>query len=81
MTSHSATQKQSNVQAQSRHGMTQECASTSTNDQAYVNGLGYLEKGTGKHQSNSVYGTDGLCPCEYAGQWKEPLKVMEWEKL
>lgn len=24
--------------------------------------LGYIEKGTGKHQSNVVYSTDGLAP-------------------
>ena len=58
-----------------------EYANTDTNDQAYVNGLGYIEKGTGKHQSNMVYGTDGLCPSEYAVQYKEPMKVMEWKKL
>ena len=46
-----------------------------------VNGLGYLEKGTGQHQSNMVYGTDGLCPTEYSAQWKEPFKVMEWKRL
>ena len=46
-----------------------------------VNGLGYIEKGTGKHQSNMVYDSNGLMPCEYAVQWKEPTKVVEWKKL
>lgn len=46
-----------------------------------VNTLGYLEKGTGKHQSNMVYGTDGLIPSEYAVQYKDPFKVVECKKL
>ena len=25
--------------------------------------LGYIEKGTGKHQSNTVYGGGGVAPC------------------
>ena len=29
--------------------------------------LGYLEKGTGKHQSNIVYSVNGLSPCMTAG--------------
>ena len=42
-----------------------------------INELGFIERGTGKHQSNIVYGSDGICPCEYAGQYKEPFKVLE----
>lgn len=29
--------------------------------------LGHIEKGTGKHQSNIVYGVNGLSPCVTAG--------------
>ena len=46
-----------------------------------VNGLGFIEKGTGQHQSNMVYGTDGLLPSKYAVQYKEPMKVVECKKL
>lgn len=42
-----------------------------------VDELGYIDNGTGKHQSNAVYSKDGLCPCQYAVQHKEPFKVME----
>ena len=42
-----------------------------------VNALGFLEKGTGKHQSNVVYSAAGLLPSEYAVQWKEPFKIVE----
>jgi DNA-cytosine methyltransferase len=42
-----------------------------------VNELGFIEKGTGQHQSNTVYGTDGICPCEYSVQYKEPFKILE----
>ena len=47
----------------------------------FVNGLGYIEKGTGIHQSNMVYDVNGLSPCEYAVQHKEPIKVVEWKRL
>lgn len=42
-----------------------------------VDELGYIDNGTGKHQSNIVYSADGICPCQYAVQHKEPFKVME----
>ena len=29
--------------------------------------LGFMEKGTGKHMSNSVYGIFGISPCIMAG--------------
>ena len=29
--------------------------------------LSYIEKGTGKHQSNSVFSIEGLSPCIMAG--------------
>ena len=29
--------------------------------------LGFMEKGTGKHMSNTVYGIDGISPCIMAG--------------
>ena len=25
--------------------------------------LGYMDNGTGKHQSNTVYSIEGVCPC------------------
>ena len=25
--------------------------------------LGFMDNGTGKHQSNTVYSVNGLCPC------------------
>lgn len=45
--------------------------------QSEINELGYIERGTGQHQSNTVYGTDGVCPCQYAGQWRESFKIVE----
>ena len=42
-----------------------------------VNELGFIERGTGQHQSNTVYSTDGICPCEYSVQYKEPFKILE----
>ena len=38
--------------------------------------IGYIEKGTGKHQSNVVYSLDGLCPTIPASTGvKEPPKM------
>lgn len=42
-----------------------------------VSELGFIERGTGQHQSNTIYGTDGICPCEYSAQYKEPFKILE----
>lgn len=39
--------------------------------------LGYIEKGTGKHQSNMVYSPYGLVPTVYAVMFKEPFKILE----
>ena len=38
--------------------------------------LGYLENGTGSHQSNQVIDENGLATCLYAGQYKNPLKFI-----
>jgi len=44
---------------------------------SYVKEVGYIEKGTGKHQSNVVYSTDGIARCLQAdGDSKNPLKVV-----
>ena len=42
-----------------------------------VNELGFIEQGTGKHQSNIIYGVNGICPCECSTQHKEPFKILE----
>ena len=42
-----------------------------------INKIGFLEKGTGEHQSNQVFDKEGICPCVYAGVWKEPFKILE----
>jgi len=44
---------------------------------SYVKEVGYIEKGTGKHQSNTVYSTDGIARCLQAdGDSKNPMKVV-----
>ena len=42
-----------------------------------VNALVYMDNGTGKHQSNTVYSQNGVCPCQYSVQHKEPFKILE----
>lgn len=41
-----------------------------------VNEVGFIEKGTGKHQSNTIYSADGISPCLNAVNYKEPIKVV-----
>lgn len=50
---------------------------TINNQYTNMSELGFIDKGTGKHQSNMVYGTDGVCPCQYSVQYKEPFKILE----
>ncbi|MBR2553403.1 MAG: hypothetical protein IKE94_00965 [Aeriscardovia sp.] len=38
--------------------------------------VGYVERGTGKHQSNEVYDPNGLARTLQAGDWKSPLKII-----
>ena len=42
--------------------------------------MGYLEKGTGKHQSNMVYGSKGICPTIAHVDYKEPKKIVVQDK-
>lgn len=44
--------------------------------------LGYIEKGTGKHQSNVVYSTDGLAPtiCASYGIKQPPAMIIVVEQ-
>lgn len=46
-------------------------------NQEFVKSLGYIEKGTGQHQSNTVYDADFISPTLNAVNYKEPLKVIE----
>ena len=41
-----------------------------------VNEIGFIEKGTGKHQSNTIYSENGCSPCLNSVNYKEPLKVL-----
>lgn len=47
------------------------------NGASNINKLGFLERGTGEHQSNQIFGTDGVLPSQYAAQHKEPFKIVE----
>ena len=43
--------------------------------------LGYMNNGTGKHQSNTVYSEKGLCPCisTLINGGTQQIKVMVYE--
>jgi len=46
-----------------------------------IKDLGFLENGTGIHQSNKVISTDGLMVTEYAGQHKNPQKFIDIKEV
>lgn len=45
-----------------------------------VNEVGYMDNGTGQHQSNTVYSSNGVSPCLNSTNYKEPVKVVEYER-
>lgn len=47
---------------------------------AAVKVLGFITGKNGrfeKHQSNTVYDADGVCPTQYAGQYRDPFKIKQ----
>ena len=44
-----------------------------------VNYIGFLDKGTGKHQSNMVYDSLGLGRCLNACDYKSPTAIIDYE--
>ena len=38
--------------------------------------IGYIEKGTGQHQSNTIYDGEKISPCLNASDYKEPIKIL-----
>lgn len=44
-----------------------------------VNSVGFLDKGTGKHQSNTVYDSHGLGRCLNACDYKSPTAIVDYE--
>lgn len=46
--------------------------------------VGYMTGNNGRferHQSNTVYDTDGICPTQYAGQHKDPFRIIEEQSV
>jgi len=43
--------------------------------------LGFMDNGTGQHQSNTVYSTEGICPCisTLKDGGTQQIKVMVYE--
>ena len=79
MTCQSTDQKDVKSQNVSRQDTMQESAILKQMEPVLLNikELGFLENGTGKHESNTVYESNGICPCEYAKQYKSPFKILE----
>ena len=65
----------------SKQDMTQESVTISKTGQESshmrIDTLGYIEKGTGKHQSNTVYSSNGLSLTLYAGMYRNPFMYIE----
>ena len=38
--------------------------------------IGYIEKGSGQHQSNTIYDGENISPCLNASDCKEPVKIL-----
>lgn len=38
--------------------------------------IGYIEKGTGQHQSNTIYYGENISPCLNASDYKEAIKIL-----
>ena len=68
-------------QTASQQEQTEELAIIRQKEPECVNTAGFLERGTGQHQSNTVYDSNGLAPTEYSVQYKDPFKVVECQKL
>lgn len=73
--------EQSNQQIVSKQDTMPELATCKRTEVESVNTLGFIEKGTGQHQSNTVYGSDRLSPTLNAVNYKEPVKVVECKKI
>ena len=65
------------LQTVSRHDMTPESATLNQTETLLLNKVGFIDKGTGEHQSNQVWGKDGKCPTLPAVSWKEPIKIID----
>jgi hypothetical protein len=46
-----------------------------------IKDLGFIENGTGIHQSNKVISTGGLMTTEYAGMYKNPQKFIDIKEV
>lgn len=58
----------------------EELSITETKRTLLLNKVGYMDKGTGQHQSNEVFGKDGICPTIPSVSYKEPLKIVDKDK-
>lgn len=77
MTSQQTSPELSKPQTVSQPEQIEESATTRQKEPEFVNTVGFLERGTGQHQSNTVYDSNGLAPTEYSVQYKDPFKVVE----
>ena len=79
MTEQSTNLKESILQTVSKQ-RTEDCVTTDQRKTASSNKVGFMDKGTGEHQSNQVWGKQGICPTIPCISWKEPLKIMDDKK-
>ena len=79
MTEQSAIHSGEKLQTVSQQNMTAESQITSKQEilSPKVIEVGFIEKGTGKHQSNTIYSSNGCVPCLNSVSYKEPVKIVE----
>ena len=77
MTEQSTIQANEKSQTVSRQGTMQESVTSNKTEQLSSNKVGFMDKGTGEHQSNQVFSKNGTSPTIPAISYKEPLKIVD----
>ena len=60
-----------------RHDTMQELVTRDQMELSLLNKVGFIDKGSGEHQSNQVFNKQGICPTVPSVSYKEPLKILE----
>ena len=77
MTEQSTNQGNEILQTVSRQGV--EVSLITEMKKTALSKIGYMDKGSGEHQSNQVFNKDGICPTLPSVSYKEPLKIIDDE--
>ena len=73
----SINQEKRPYQTASRQNMMKESQTLDQAERQSSNKLGYIDKGSGEHQSNQVFNKKNICPTVHCTSWKQPLKIVD----